>query len=196
MNCGRMLMLAPLAALVVGSASATEIFTWIDDNGVVHYSDTKPADDKPVETLVVNRTNPPDYDPAEDPYSIANQAKRTNERWEEVEKARQERAEKREALAAAQPLRVPVYYDPYPYSRSSWYYGPTWPSRPVQPIEPPPRQLPTVRRQARALDELGLSGDRPHSINSGAHHQRVQNSNDFLSVATRPPSRPPRPQPR
>ena len=102
MNCGRVTTLATLAALMAGSAGATEIFTWTDEDGVVHYSDTKPAEDQSVETLVVNRTNPPDYDPAEDPYSIANQAKRTNERWEAVEKAREERAEKREALAAAQ----------------------------------------------------------------------------------------------
>ena len=187
MNCGRIVALLSMLCFSIGAAGATEIYSWTDENGVVHYSDTKPADNSAIETLHLNRTNPPDYDPADDPYSIANQAKRTNERYAEVEKAREERAEEHEELAARQPLYLPAYYDPYRYYGPGFIYRP---SRP--PVHRPVRQLPTVRRQVRAMDELGLSGDRPHSINSGAHNARVESSNNFLNTVrqTAPPPRP------
>jgi hypothetical protein len=192
MNCGKTLIAMSLLGLWAMTAAATEIYSWTDADGVAHYSDTKPSEETPVRTLVVNRSNPPDYDPADDPYSIANQAKRTNERYAEVEKAREERAEERETLAAQQPLRIPVYYDPYAYYRPGYVYRP---GRPVRPERPPARQFPTIRRQARAMDELGLSGDRPHSINSSAHHARVESSSNFLNTV-REASPPPRPVPR
>ena len=75
------------------TATASEIYQWMDEDGVVHFSDTRPADGAVVTTLRVQATNPPDYDPVDDPYSIRNQAERTNSTWTELEKAREERQE-------------------------------------------------------------------------------------------------------
>ncbi len=74
------LTLAVLVLLSAGTASAnaSEIYQWTDEDGVVHFSDTRPGDGAVVTTLRVQATNPPDYDPVDDPYSIRNQATRTN----------------------------------------------------------------------------------------------------------------------
>ena len=79
--CG---LLATLA--VAATVEATEIYKWVDEAGVVHFSDTKPADVASVESLRVNQTNAPEYNPADDPYSIRNQAKRVGETWQRLEK--------------------------------------------------------------------------------------------------------------
>lgn len=45
----RYLMTLPLAALLLTwgfAASASEVYRWTDERGVVHYSDTPPEDDK------------------------------------------------------------------------------------------------------------------------------------------------------
>ena len=92
------ILTATLLVLLPGwtvSANPTEIYHWTDEQGVLHFSDTRPEDDTDVTTLRVQDTNPPDYVPAEDPYSIRNQAARTNAIWQELAKAREERQEKR-----------------------------------------------------------------------------------------------------
>ena len=169
---------------VVAHVEATEIYKWVDEEGVVHFSDTKPADAASVESLRVHQSNAPEYDPADDPYSIHNQAKRVGETWERLEKDREARREKRREEALRQPTYVYQPYDPYytgyryPYFRPG-IRPPMWPAhRPVRPG-------PTIRRQATALDALGLTGPRPHSINSGAHHARLTRSANFLDVARR-----------
>ena len=179
-----------LATLTVAATvEATEIYKWVDEAGVVHFSDTKPADVASVESLRVRQTNAPEYNPADDPYSIRNQAKRVGETWDRLEKERDERQEKRREEALRQPVYVYQPYDSY-YSHYRYpYYRPGIrpPSRPgYRPVRPGP----TIRRQATALDELGLSGPRPHSINSGAHHARVTSSANFLDVARNSPPRP------
>jgi len=57
------------------AATADEFFRWVDDEGVVNFSQWAPPEDiDNVATLIVHSTNPPDYDPANDHYSIGNQA--------------------------------------------------------------------------------------------------------------------------
>jgi hypothetical protein len=182
--CG---LLATLA--VAARVDAAEIYKWVDEEGVIHFSDTKPVDAASVESLLVHQTNAPDYNPTDDPYSIRNQAKRVGETWERLEKERDERQEKRREEALRQPTYVHQPYDPYYAGYRYPYYRPGIrpPSRPgYRPVRPGP----TIRRQATALDELGLSGPRPHSINSGAHHARVSSSANFLDVARNSPPRP------
>ena len=172
-----------LATLAVAThVDAAEIYKWVDEEGVIHFSDTKPVDAASVESLRVHQTNAPDYNPADDPYSIRNQAKRIGETWERLEKERDERQEKRREEELRQPTFVYQPYDPYYAGYRYPYYRPG--------IRPPSRPGPTIRRQATALDELGLSGPRPHSINSGAHHARVSSSANFLDVARNSPPRP------
>ena len=174
------LLAAGLASLLmIGVANASEIYQWVDEDGVTHFSDTPPADGAAARALHVSATNPPDYDPTTDPYSIANQAKRMNEKWSELAEEKERRRE--ESARRPQP-----YY--YPRQHDGWRYS-YWPGYRA-PARPPAYQFRTVRRQANALDTLRLTGPRPYSINSGAHRARVQSSRKFLEAATRPgPSR-------
>ena len=172
--------------LMVGTADAAEIYQWVDEEGVTHFSDTPPDNGTAAESLHVNSTNPPGYDPETDPYSIANQAKRMNEKWSELAEEKERRAERRREEAARRP--PPYYYsqryDGWRYSHWPGYYAPS------QPAQPPANQFRTVRRQATALETLELTGPRPYSINSSAHHARVQSSSNFLQSVSRPAPRP------
>jgi len=183
---GRSAFVAIIATAFIASASASDIYRWVDEDGVVHFSDTAPADTDDVERLRVDVTNPPGYDPAEDPYSIRNQAARMGETWSRLEERREDRREKRREEAEWQPAAVFQSYHPYPYFRPGFFV-------PGRPGHRPVRPGPAVRRQVAALDELQLTGPRPHSINSSGHHERVSSSASFLDSARQPAS--PRPTP-
>lgn len=176
-----------MTALWCQSAASADIYKWVDDDGVVHFSDTRPDDGADVQTLQVNASNPAGYDSAEDPYSIANQAKRMNDKWSELADEREKREEKRREQARQYVQYQPPRYDGWRYDYWPGYYAPTY------PVRPSPRQLRTISRQVTAMDTLNLTGSRPHSINSGAHNARVQSSNNFLSAVPKPA---PRPMPR
>ena len=164
------------------TATASEIYQWTDEDGVVHFSDTTPENGAVVITLRVQDENPPDYDPLEDPHSIRNQATRTNATWTELEKAREEREEKRREEAERNLRYAPAPYDPYHYySRPAYSYF----AHPGRHLRHRPK---LARRQFHALEELEFTGPRPHSINSGAHHARVQKSKDLPLVTPRPGS--------
>jgi hypothetical protein len=178
-----LIFLGFLMGILHGTGHASEIYRWTDEDGVVHFSDTRPTRIEDVTVLRVNVQNPPGYDPTEDPYSIRNQAQRTNALWTGLEKLREERRDKRreEEQRHPQPVR---YYDPYTNYYAYRYYPPYQPSRPpLRPSRP-------IIRQVSAMNELGLTGQRPYSINSGAHHARVASSNNFLNAAPSPPPQP------
>lgn len=193
MNASPPLICTVFISLVMSTcASAAEIYRWVGEDGVVHYSDEKPRDGTQATTLDVVESRAPDYDPLADPYSIRNQARRLSETRTALEQARHEREQARRQAAQldAPPLSpgyeyVDDYYAPYDYRRGwSWYSTPMY----VRPARPG-----LGRRQMRAMDDLGLTGPRPDSINSGAHHYRVQRS---ASLPLYTPDLPPRPQPR
>ncbi len=168
-----------LSAWATG-ANASEIYQWTDEDGVVHFSDTTPENGAVVITLRVQGKNPSDYDPLEDPYSIRNQATRTNAMWTELEKAREEREEKRREEAERISRFAPAPYDPYLYySRAAYSYF----AHPGRRLRHQPK---LARRQFHALVELELTGPRPHSINSGAHHARVLRSRALPLVTPKP----------
>ncbi len=164
------------------SANASEIYQWTDEDGVVHFSDTRPGDGAVVTTLRVQATNPPDYDPVEDLYSISNQAIRTKATWAELEKAREEREEKRREEAERNLRYAPAPYDPYFYYSRPAYFSFARPGRHLR------HQPKLARRQHHALEELGLTGPRPHSINSGAHRARIEQSRNLPLVTPKPGS--------
>jgi hypothetical protein len=191
-----------LAAIVAGwcgsvapQAPAAEIYHWIDDEGAVHYSDKPPSFDAVVTVIEIESSPSPDYNAAEDPYSILNQAARTHETWLEVEGVRQARVQQRiDAMAVASPQRqAPAEYDSYLEYSSYYPYYAYWPASgdDYRPGE--------ARDQAYALYTLDLLGQRPASINSGVHQDRVYRS-QFLPLmppAPAPPRpTPPRPEPR
>jgi hypothetical protein len=183
---GRSAFTAIIAIAFTANANASDIYRWVDGDGVVHFSDTAPVENDEVERLRVNNSNPPGYDPADDPYSIRNQAERMGETWSRLEERREERKEERRKEAARQPVVVYEPYYPYRYYRPGYFVPGRQGHRPVRPG-------PTVRRQVAALDELQLTGPRPHSINSGGHHERVSSSANFLDSVRGPA--PPRPTP-
>ena len=150
--------------LVLGSPSvAIEVFKWVDEDGVVHFSDEKPPEAKPdLSSIYIASSNPSGYDPAEDYYSIRNQAARTNAAYKEVEKRREARAEKRAEAAerareqrrqAAFSYREPVrtYISPFalfghPFRRHPPFNRPH-PFKPDRfgPRPQPPAHVPDAR---------------------------------------------------
>ena len=125
-----------VALLTARLAQAEEIFTWQDNDGVTHYSQWAPEDGEKVSTLVVNSSNPPGYDPLDDPYSIRNQAERMNETWQALDDKRTERREKRREEAERATRFQAADFNTYPYYSSPFYYGPSY--RPIyRPIHRP-----------------------------------------------------------
>lgn len=91
--------MALLAALLPPPAAALEIYKWVDDDGVVHYSESRPEEPAatPVEALHIASTNSPAYDPDDYYWSVLNQAERIGDEWS----AMQEEKATEEALARA-----------------------------------------------------------------------------------------------
>ena len=119
---------------------ATEVYRWVDADGVVHFSQTAPpqsVDGVSRETLHNDR--PSDYDPSQDIYDVAGQRERMQALREELE-AQREAQRQREAQAAAQQrLARPPEQSGFPV-----YWGPV--NRPRPPVRPkPPIERPVER---------------------------------------------------
>ena len=134
-------VLCILAALgTAAPAGATEVFHWVDENGVHHFSQTEPvADTAGVATVEVEDAPPSGYDPEEDIYGVAAQADRMQALRDEMAEKREDRLE-RERNAARQ---QPVQYQPYRYSRPMFWNPPYYPSPPVKPQPPVPEPYET-----------------------------------------------------
>ncbi len=155
-----------IAGICAGPSLAGEVFTWIDDEGVVHFSQWAPQNTSAVKTLRTISRNPADYDPGADPYSIQNQAVRVNETWSKIEERnaelRKRREEEQERVARLQP---PVYnYPDYPYS---YYRSPVWrpiyrPVHPVHPIYPGPVRPYQSKIHARQIAAMNVLNRRPN----------------------------------
>ena len=149
------LSLTLLLALTMPVAGAAQIFTWVDDTGVTHYSETPPPDDAPDGRRIEIETPPPrGPDRAgDDFYSVINQAARMESRRLEHEKLE---AEKKQAIAEARKARAEAaaiqqgahndnnyttrYYPVFPYypryGHHPWKPGHGHKPKPVQPIYP------------------------------------------------------------
>jgi len=162
--------------LAAGLAHAGQIYHWVDEEGVPHYSQTPPADVAvPVETREVATSTPDDYDPDDYEYSVMNQAARIHAEWTALaeERAKEQEAQREARRAAHERLADESYErreDRYGrrYGRAVYY--------PPAHLRPPFRPGRKVRRdQFRQLDELGLWREPPaYSINSTRHWQRVE----------------------
>lgn len=123
---------AGLCCLVLGlpvHGGEQVVFTWVDGNGVTHFSET-PPEDTSLESFEVRLEQAPAAGPAQDAdhYSVLNQAQRMQQSRLEAERVKTERlqaeAEARRAATASQPTVVyedddtTGYYPLYPY-----YYG-------------------------------------------------------------------------
>lgn len=135
-----------LSAILCLAASAplaaTEVYHWVDENGVPNFSQNAPPGvTTAVSVLNVEDAPPPGYDPEEDRYDVARQAERMKAMREAMEERRKARDEYRRT-AAAQP--VVQYREPYGYARPLYWRPPYYPAPPVRPEPPAPEPYRTA----------------------------------------------------
>lgn len=133
----QILTLMVLSFGVGSGVGATEIFHWVDENGVSHFTQSAPPSDVAgVKQMMVEDSPPPDYDPEEDRYGVAQQQERMAAMRAEMEEKREAEAKRQRDAAARQP--VVRYQDRYgsPLFYNPPYYRPR-PPRPEPPIAVP-----------------------------------------------------------
>ena len=132
---------------------AQEIYRWVDDQGVVHFSDTAPAAASgEVSTLTLQDTTPANYDPEQDIYNLEATAQRMQALRDELaaeREARRERAATQPPVVAQYPEQPHYgYADDYLYGYPPLYPRPPGghPGRPPggPPHRPPPGAEPPV----------------------------------------------------
>jgi hypothetical protein len=97
---------AALFALRLAPATAQEIYRWVDEQGVVHFSDIAPAGESAeVSTLTLEDTRPANYDPEQDIYNLEATEQRMHALRDELAAEREARRER----AAAQTPAVVQY---------------------------------------------------------------------------------------
>jgi len=122
-----------LAAFAASTPAATEVYRWVDENGVVHFSQSAPPGNvNGVELMVLDNTQPVP-DPEEDLYGVEAQAERMARLREDMAK-KQELARERQRNAA-QPPAAP-YQQTYGYPVSGYLGYPRPPYRPRPPQRP------------------------------------------------------------
>ena len=141
-------------AIAGGPATAQDIYRWVDEDGIVHFSDTAPGSvPGGVSTVTVEDTRPEDYDPEADIYNVAAQAERMRALREKMEKDREDRRERQRSAAARQPVQA---------TRSVGYGIPPWwwdrpgtgrPPRPERPEPPVPVPPPTSTLRPLGQDQ-------------------------------------------
>jgi hypothetical protein len=142
-------------------AMAQEVYRWVDENGVVNFSDTAPlAADANVNTLILEDTAPKHYDPEEDIYNVAAQAERMQALREEMEQEREARRERQRNELRQPDTQYPqgVRYG-YPYLYPGYGRPPGRPpGKPPtggRPPRPEPYETSTLRPQGQAPDPNG-----------------------------------------
>lgn len=130
-------MLSALFLGYGGSVSGTEVYHWVDENGVSHFTQSAPPGEVAgVKKMTVEDTAPPDYDPDEDRYGVARQQERMAALREEMKEKREAEQKRQRDAAARQPqvryvdrYSTPAYWN-YPWNRPQ-------PPRPQPPIAVP-----------------------------------------------------------
>lgn len=131
-----------LAVLLVAPAVAAEVYKWVDEDGVTHFSQMPPdLSVTGVSQQVLRDTRPSDYDPEQDIYGVEAQAKRMHQLRDEKEKSRLARLERERRAQNQQVIhyRTQEYYG-YPIYRPGWG-NPHPPLLPTPPVARPPGGL-------------------------------------------------------
>jgi len=129
-----------LAVLLVAPAVAEEVYKWVDENGITHFSQVPP--DRSVTGVsqqVLRDTTPSDYDPEQDIYGVEAQAKRMQQLRDEKKERYQARLEREARTQQVIPYRNEEYYG-YPIYRPGWV-NPRPPLLPAPPVARPPGEL-------------------------------------------------------
>jgi hypothetical protein len=120
---------------------AAEIYKWVDENGVVHFSDNPPPpENQAAEKIAVEDSRPSDWDPEQDIYGVEEQAARMQAMREDMETKRQDRLERQRQQAAMQPQPQPREQERYGYP--IYWNNNIWPRPPVRPQPPIARPEP------------------------------------------------------
>jgi len=119
------------------AVAGTEVFHWVDENGVSHFTQSAPsANVAGVKMMTVEDTTPPDYDPEEDRYGVAQQQERMAALREEMKDKREAELKRQRDAAARQPVvRYEDRYNGSPFWNRPYYRPP--PTRPQPPIAVP-----------------------------------------------------------
>lgn len=133
-------------------SQAQQVYRWVDEQGVVHFSDTAPVGESgEVSTLTIPDSRPAGYDPQQDVFNIEATRERTQALREELQGQREARRERN----AAQPVVVQQpeqrnYGFPwdYPYG-----YPPLRPRPPIGPGGKPPWRPPERPRSEPPEDD-------------------------------------------
>lgn len=139
MKAARRFIVMLIVLSLASAAAAQEVYRWVDENGVVNFSDTAPgAADASVNvnTVALEDTTPRDYDPEADIYNVAAQAERMQALRERMDRDR-EALRKQQSSAPQQP--APQYQTGVNYG---YPYG--YPVRPRPPIKPPIKPTPPL----------------------------------------------------
>ena len=113
---------------------ATEVYHWVDENGVSHYTQNAPSPDVTgVSSMTLEDTTPPDYDPEEDRYGVQAQAERMAALREEMAQKREAERERQRNTPRQQLIQ---YQQPYNYGYSSFLRPPLYPVPPIRPQPP------------------------------------------------------------
>jgi hypothetical protein len=141
------ILLALLAS--AGPAVAGEIFHWVDEQGVKHYSQSPPETaTEEVSTLEVDGSQPASYDPNEDRYNVAAQEAAMQEMRDKMAESR-----KNKQKPPSDPQNTVIYYpqeeqyDQLLYPPGFWNDRPHRPGdrpRPPKPVQPLPQPNPPV----------------------------------------------------
>ena len=106
--------------------SAVEVYQWVDENGVTHFSQFAPADTSAEVNMRTLADEAPRVDPEEDRYAVEQTAKDMEAYRNELEQKRERRRE--EQASTPVPVVVERYNDVgYPY----WPVN--YPDRPARP---------------------------------------------------------------
>jgi hypothetical protein len=137
MTLSRKIIFMALGGFMLNGVEAQEVYRWVDENGVVNFSDKAPVvatANAVVNTLTLQDSTPTDYDPEEDIYNVAAQAERMQALRDEMAKDREARREQQNSAPrqAVTPYQKGVNYG-YPYG---------YPVYPRPPLRPPARPEP------------------------------------------------------
>ena len=149
----KFITLALLAVIASTKVAATEIYHWVDENGVAHFSQYRPGDDTPnVSTQKMENTAPPGNNQVEDVFNLEAHEKRMTAWREEREQERKESRERKRQAAQQQPIK---HSEPYrDYSRSFWY-PPIYNRPPIRPPHKPQPPLVNPRPPSNFLPSRG-----------------------------------------
>jgi hypothetical protein len=112
-------------------AHATEIYRWVDENGVPNFSqNAPPAETTGVTQMILDDAAPPGHDPEVDIYHVQAQAERIQALRDEMAERRQARLERERTEARQHTARQP---QPHTHARPVWWHPPLVPRPPVQP---------------------------------------------------------------